>query len=166
MLEQPDQTKTGSLGKALFDMHFSRALIKKKNKTNQSTKDILPSISRGDYGAKTEPFPALKRTQSGGRNEPSTEVITWQAESDWCNLSYADGALGDFRGKRAELLLKLGGGETEEDSCFWKVASEPGLEDEVDGFVQKECWDDSRKQRLQDRKWGEGEGSFGDWGLV
>lgn len=59
-------------------------------------------------------------------------------------------------------LLKLGGGETEEDSCFGKVASEPGLEDEVDGFVQKEYWDDSRKQRLQDRKWGEGEGSFGD----
>lgn len=56
-------------------MHFLYGLINNKNKTNQSKKDILPSISHGNYGAKKEPFHALKRTQSGGRNEPSTEVV-------------------------------------------------------------------------------------------
>ena len=75
-------------------MHFSHALIKNKNKTNQSKKDILPSTSHGDYGAKKEPFHALKRTQSRRRNEPSAEVIL-QAYSNWCNLSDAYGALGD-----------------------------------------------------------------------
>lgn len=123
-------------------MHFSHVLI--KNKTNQSKKDILPSTSHGDYGAKKEPFHALKRTKSRGRNEPSAEVIL-QAYSDWCNLSDADGALGDFRSKRTRLPLKLEGGETEEESFLEEVAFEPGLGDEMDEFVHKEDWDDQDK---------------------